>query len=752
MSIISLNKVGGNFGAGSGPLAVRIQESLHSGNYSTESADAIKFLGDNSFESRVDLSAIADNLKGILEPNNKEANFANPNGMKAAAFLATFAQNPSALLNVQISNESAALGTNVRYAHADGLEFDTQYSKESFDNQSLIDHLPISIGLNYKIARQGPAMEMVYRTIPLTPEQGGFDITIPNLFVQNTLRHSQDGKESDFGLRRVMDSALDYTVLHDNSTQLIPGYTDVAKENFVAESVVTPFDYTHGRRTVLTSALLVNKTMNLFGLGQSDSISRVGQADYTEALDRNIGIADVYLSLGADTLVFDTKGLPFSRYTKQPEQGGRMMALNFPLTSMIIDKNSTTYDGKPLTGAVFTTIADGEYSVRLKTRLNGNSDVERGSIDVSTTSLEVMYIQNKAGEKINLASGVGKTIVDGLAQLKVVAWWPDARLTNTNHRHLGLMLNVRNVTERLLTRQRAPFFVPYPLGENRDQTIMDWLTFAVSTYINNEAVGTLIGYHERLMRLTGGLRGEMTVDDFEINALPIEGIGRYLINPYVQTVTVNLLETAQSQETVANVENGIAVLVNTLRSLAFDILQRTNYENACRYMDGGEVAQPFRFGLVTSKQIERFLTISGDARTLGAGLKYQLEADVDERLRDSMYLVIIRDGEGVDPLTSGAMLLTPTLVSTISVTRDGRPVNEAVVQPRFQHYNFCPIIVKLNVLGVTELLEQTLPFRVSLVESEAGNGGTDPGTGGGSGGAGGVGGDDTGAGTGDETP
>jgi hypothetical protein len=251
------------------------------------------------------------------------------------------------------------------------------------------------------------------------------------------------------------------------------------------------------------------------------------------------------------------------------------------------------------------------------------------------------------------------------------------------------------------------------------------------------------------MRLTGGLRGELTGGDFEINSLPIEGVGRWLVNPYVQELDVDLLGTTQSQETVANVENGIEVLVNTLRSVAFDILQRTNYENACRYMDGGEITQKWRIALVTSKKIERFMTISGDSRTLGAGLSYQLEADVDMRLSDVMYLTIVRDGDGVDALSAGAMLLTPTLVSTISVTRNNRPGNEAVVQPRFQHYNFLPIIVKLNVTGVDELLEQTLPFRIKgdVTTTEASSTGTGTGTSTGSTSTGTGTGTDTGAGT-----
>lgn len=715
--------------------------------YSAESSDLIAALADNSFEAKADLGSIANNLKAILEPNNKEAEYQNKPGMIAASFVSAFAGNPEAYLQAFASNESKQLGANTSLAQVSGLEFDSVYSKESFDNQTLNEHLGISIGLNYKIARQGPAMEMVYRTIPLTPDTGGIDIEVPNLYVQNTLRHSADGSAADFGLRRVIDSSIDYRVLNDNSTKLIPQVTTEAAANFVAAGVVAPFDHQEGRRLVKTSALVLGREINLFGVSQADTMQRVGQSDYTEALDRNVGIESAYLTLGADTLRFDTKGLPYSRFVKGPEQGARSMILSFPLTTLTLDKNSTQYDGDALAGAIFTTIKNGGYKVRLSTTLTGSLDVERGGIEVNASQVRVLSIVNEAGDEIPLTTGtVGPAIVSGLASLKVEGWWPDARLTNTNHRHLGLMLNVRPIKERLLTRVRSPFFVPYPLGEDRDQTVMDWLTFAVSSYINNEAVGTMIGYHERLMRLTGGLRGEQTVGDFELNSLPIEGIARYLINPYVQTVQVNLLEQAQSQETVANVENGQEVLLNVIRSLAFDILQRTNYENACRFVDGGEMTKQWDIALVTSKKIERFMQRSGDSRTLGAGLSFQLEGDVDARLSDSMYMTLVRKGEGLDILSSGVMLLTPTLVSTISVTRDSRPANEAVVQPRFQHYNLLPIIVKLEVTGVDELLEQTLPFRIKDVTPATG--GSDTGTGAGTGGTttGGTGGVDSGAG------
>lgn len=727
MSVLSLNRKNRFAGATGVNIADLKAAQAGASHYSTESFDVAKALKDGSFES-FDLSAVADQLHSVLEPNQKAGEYKNPNGMAVASMLSMLGKGASDYLRM-VSTESA-FNSDVPSAQAYGLEYDSVYSPESFDNQNLTDHLSISIGLNYKISRQGPAMEMVYRTVPLTPEQGTVEIEVPNLYVMNTLRHANDGTESDFGLRRVIDSHIDYKILNDNATKLIPGHNNQTAAMFVPTSVVTPFEYKEGRRTVTTSALQVGKTINLFGLGQTDAVQRVGQADYTEALDRNIGIDSVFITLGGDTLRFDTRGLPFSRFYKGAEQGNRNLKLDFPLTTLILNKDTVDYEGADLTGTVFGTIKNGGYSVRLRTIVNGNADVERGTININPGSVEVMSITNAAGDQISLTGTVGAEIVSGLSGLKIEGWWPDARLTNSNHRHLGLLLNVRSVKERLMTRVRSPFFVPYPVGEDRDQTVMDWLTFAVGTYINNEAVGSMIGYHERLMRLTGGLRGELTLGDFEQNAMPIEGIGRYLINPYVQTLRIKVTK-AQSLSTVDNIKNGQETILNVIRSVNFDIHQRTNYENACRYMDGGEISKAWKVALVTSKKIERFLTVQGDTRTLGAGLPFQLESDIDARLDGKLYMTFVREGDGIDPLSSGVMLLTPTLVSTLSVTRDNAPRQEAVVQPRFQHYNLLPIVVLFEIEGVDELMEDSLPFRVETSEAEAAGGNTDPGTGGG---------------------
>lgn len=739
---MSVLKLKNSFAGNDGPLADRLKGRIFDGNsgYSTEGKAVVEAVSSGKVKwNEIDLEQIAGGLKSVLEPSmeNKEG-YINAEGMKAAALITAFAADPKAYLTAQRNDSVGKLGDGITMASLEGREYDNVYSAESFDNQALNDFLNVSIGLNYKIARQGPAMEMFFRTVALSPDQGGVDITVPNLFVENLVRHATDGSPSDFGFRRVIDSSIDYTVLNDNSTAILPTYNDNTKQYFVPTSLVTPFPETVGKRTVQTSALLVQKEINLFGLGNLDTISRAGQPDYTEALDRNIGVSWIVLGLGSTALRFDTLGLPYSRWIKTAEQGARALKLNFDLTSLYIDGDSTDANGQPLTGGVWDAIKAGGYTVRLRTTLNGKVDVERGGISVNPGIVEVMSIVNEAGDLIPLDGTAGAAIVTQLEDIAVAGWWPDARLTNTNHRHLGLMLNVRPVGERLMTRTRAPFFVPYPVGEERDQTIMDHLVFAVGNYINNEGIGVLEAYHERLMRLTnGGLRGDLVKGDFEINALAIEGMGRHLLNPYIVELDVDLRKEAQSQSTVDNVDNGIEVLTNAMRSVAFDILQRTNYENACRFMDGGEITNKWKFICATSQKIKRFLTITGDSRTLGADLPYQLEADIDARMADKLYMSISRDVDGIDILSSGVMLLTPSLVSSMTVTRDNTPRVEAVVQPRFQHYFLLPILAKFNVTGVDELLEETMPFHVAAVVTDAGAGGTGGGTGTGTGGTGG---------------
>lgn len=724
MAIINISKTSGYDLGTQISFVEQVKSKLGAGDeLSVESASInlseMRTGGQNYLEDAV--GTVRAILDGMGDDTSFETALAtNPAGVNNMAILTSIIGNGKDYMKM-LSNEGMSLkGTTDSIATSYGAEYDNVYSTESFDNQVLNEFSGVSIALAYTTGVQSPGMEAIYRTIALSPEQGGVDIHVPMLFTQNPLRHGDDGSPSNFGFRRLIDADIDYRIIEDNVTRIIPTHNATTAGNFVADSMIDPYTIVDGRREVLTSALLVGKAINLFSLGNLDTVSRAGEPDFTEALDRNIGLDKVFLNMGADSIAVKVLGIPFSRFIKSVEQSGKKLILNFPLSTIIIDKTTKNYKGAALDAAIFTTIADGGYEVRLGVSLTGDVDVERGIFSVNPGIVSVVSIKNEFGELISLKGGIGETIVDGLTSLKVAGVEIDARLTNSNHRHLGLMLNIRDVSERLITKVRAPIWMPFPVAEERDQKILEYLTVTVQKQKEKDGITQLIAYHERLMDQTGGMRGEMTPGDFEENALPYEGVGRYVINGYVQTVEVDLTD-AQTTNTNDKIVNAQQTLYNSLRSVWYDIMQTTNYENACRFIDGGKVTKPFHAALMGSDTIKRFLTTAGDTRTLGADVPYQIHSSVDSRFKDkpadvdTMYMVIVREGSDIDPLTSGIMLNTPSLVSTMTVGRNNTQRKEVVVQPRYSHYNLCPIIVKFEVKGVHKLLNETLPFRTKEV-------------------------------------
>lgn len=691
-------------------LARAIQADLTTGqlgmSVSTESAQAF-IKGHDTRHSTDDLQP---GLESLLQSSGYSVQDLTPAQLGAMSVIAGVAKNPgeyqrTALKSEAISNESA------RLVDIDGIGEDLHPGMESFDNSVLTQFLGYSAAYNLEIARQEPAQEALYRTVVLTPEQGGIDMTVPNLFVQNNLLHPIDGSPLDFGFRRLLDANIDYKILSDESTKLVPEVVEGTNEdNFVASSLVEPFERVVGRRALLTAPLKFGKRINLVGISQNTRMKRNGQADNTDALDRTNGIEAVYVALGNEVVKFTTLDLPGSRFVKSPESNSRQQNLQFVLRSLSLSKKTLNIAGEEPAG-IFKDIRDGDYMVKLEVRLSGLIDLERGDVTVDVSKPTVRQILDSTGAEVSLASDFGKKIVDGLSDIQAFGWDPDSRLSNANRREQGLQLNTRAVTERYGVKLRAPFSIPSPLGEDRDREVLDSLIYAVRVSINKAAIGKMISYFDQLQEVAGGdARGMMVSGDFEENVLQVEGIGRYLINLYTRDLKLNLQDVTQSNNSSDRIDDARSMVVNLLRSIVFDILQTTNYEAASSLLDGSN-RQKWKVLVVCDKYIENFLQIVGDSRMLGDNIEFDVKSDVDVRLRGRMYITLVREGEGADVLNFGSFLYIPTLVSNVTVTRNNAPRREAMVQPRYQHVNHLPILVRVTVTGMEGILTEGLPFR-----------------------------------------
>lgn len=593
--------------------------------------------------------------------------------------------------------------------------FESVYSPESFDNQVLNKWKNFSVLLNYNIGRQGDAMELMYRTVAITPDQSGFKIDVPNLFVQNVLERSLNGNPTDWKYRRAIDAYIDPGILADDGIQLIPNYTTETAAHFVATGVAAQWNEVQGSRTVKTGFLKVGREVDLTAIGHLDKVERIGSPDFTDALDRSIGIDRLLHVVDGQSIQWTVKGQPFSRFVPSTEQGARRMILDYVTRGLVLTADAVNIEGDALTGAWYDLIVAQKLRVHLKLTSSGSVELEHGKATVNPASITVAQILDQNNKEVDLTDATFTPILEAIEGSKIEGWYPDARVTNSNVRHIGILIAHRATKEIFVTRTRAPFFYAYPTNEERDTTPAENLSAIVHAYINNEGIAHMKGFFERAMQQTGGVRGLMTEGNFEDNHLTIEGIARHLINPYIAQIPMDLTQLTQSTQTANNLANAKEALINRLRAVAFDILQKTNIENAARILDGGELKHKLKFVIVTSKEIESFLSVNGDSRTLGAGLDYEIVSDINQDLVGKMYMGIVRETNGneIDVLSNGICLQTPTMVTEVTSWRNNRQTKELLVQPRFNHYQLLPIMVRFDVEGVREIMEQLLPFSLS---------------------------------------
>lgn len=645
-----------------------------------------------------------------------------------------------------------ALGASTTAAPKDGVtvsvesmgDFDFQEkaapSMEAFDNSNLTDFIGLSMVYNQKAAKQGEFAEAFYRTVILTPEQGGADVTIRSHLVLNHFLHNTRGDHADFKQRRLLEAAINYKILADQSTTLVPEIHDGNKDLFVAESVVTPRPVELGNRTVTTSALLIGKRVNLVGLAQNTLVKIAGQANQTDALDRAVGLKTLYVRKGdGDVLAFDVETLPRANFIKGNQGLARELELNFRTSSLQLNAHSVNYKGEALTNPILKQIVDGDYKVTLAVTVTGNVDTEKGNATVNAAPIVVDKIVNGAGEVLSLdKAGTGKDIADALADLVIIGWEPNARLSNANRRLRGLQLNSSEYTERYPVMLGSPFSIPSPLQEARGMADIDLLVTAARLRNDNMAITTLLRFTDGLSRWKF-LTDVVNSDDL----LPeVEGIARFLVRPWYRERDLDLRKLVVSLRSYERVQDVQAALANVLRSDIQDAILESNYKTALDAYTG-YTGEKVHVLIGSDPKTASYILCTGDSRTLGDDITFEKVSAVDQRIRKQIFWTFKRQTEGLDPLNCGTHFWIPELISHVNVSRDETQIREAMVQPRNRHVNHLPIFGKINVIGLDEVLSEGWAIPVATFP-----GATDDDSAGGEDGTGGTGaGSDTGAGT-----
>lgn len=626
------------------------------------------------------------------------------NALEAGAIAMIASGNPAAYAEHAYRSKPSAPANGVlvdSMSLTNGQDYRERVALEAFDDRELREHLPYSVAFNVFGQRQDDFCEALYPTTVVTPDQAGIDVTVSRMLVFEEVRHSAAGTPSDFKKRNLLDAAVDYTILSDEHTRLVP-WRNPDNSNasyFVASTLVAPSFITVAGVDVETAPLAMNKQVDLLGISANPALLGAGVIDNTDAIDARIQLDAIYLQANAGDpgVRFPTSSLPRNTFVKTVEGNYKEMELRFDSEDIVIDGNTVAVDGS--TVSEFALIASGGYTVRLSVSLSGKAQVEFGNVKVWASSIEVAGITDDTGADVSLTAGNGATIKAALEAMSIVGYDLHVNRNNLNRRSRGHLLDTTWETSRYTIPLGSPLSVPSPASSTRDQIDLKTLVTAARIRNSNNAITNLFETRDNLKAYISGPRpASGRIPD-------VGGMGRFLIQPFFEERTIDLLEGMNSVKSSDRAADVSATLVNLLRDISYRMYRDSYYQAAVDAMNGVPGQAPTLF-VGTDQVLARHLMVSGDTRTFGQVFDSAvLKVSLDKRMRDTIVMSFIRpDQTGPDPLTFGTHAWIPELTSSLMVNRNGATIKEAMVQPRTLHINNLPILAVVHVENLSAAL------------------------------------------------
>lgn len=577
---------------------------------------------------------------------------------------------------------------------------------EAFDESNVKDMSSYSVAYNISAARQDEFGEAFFPTVTVSPDQIGVEVTARILTVFDDNKHNVNGSLTNFNHKNLLRAYRDPSVLKSEMTRVIPVMRAGAEANFVDAADVAPYVANLEGEEIPTSALKAGATINLLGLSQTEALLSEGMADKTDSIDPAVVLRRVYLKVGTgtdvDVLSFDTANFALSNFISTGQSNYRLMTLNFKTNSLLLNKNSKKVDGGAL--EALAPVVSGDLIVRLSMTVTGNIDLETGETSVFGNQVSVHSISNNNRELISLTSGAGLAIADLIKSGVIIGYDLKAYRSNLNRRQIGQLIHTNYVTQKYAVPLRAPISARRAVtsDSSTDTSDLNALIMATNIRTSNAAVTALLDAANLLNDVLDARDGNEATPE-------ILGVSRDLIRPQYMYESIDVDSAINSVSSHERSEDIQAVLVNKLRDMVYSLYRNSEYRAFADSIKGGNAGTPTVI-IGTDPVIARYLTVTGDLRTLGNEFDVRIVTTLDERVQGKIFVGFGNFSSGtnsaVDPLHFGNMLYKPTVTFTMPISRNGRITRELSVSPAFLHITNLPIMGVVEVSGITESLSR----------------------------------------------
>lgn len=581
---------------------------------------------------------------------------------------------------------------------------------EAYDEKENKNAVVYSVAYNMQAARQDEFGETFYPTVVVTPDQVGFSVSIRLIQVYNEVRRQITGNLDQFGKRNIIQAVIDPTILQNDMTKIIPVYRTESAHNFVDAALLPPKDVlVADGESVTTSAFALGKDFSLLGISQTAALLETGLQDTTDSIDAAITLSAIYMQLGtganAEVISFATQRLPLAVFTYSVQQNYRLMNLQFTTKSLLVGPNTTDVSGAA--SVILAPLVVGKYSVRLGVAISGSVNLELANTSLFASNVSVVSVSDNTGALLDITTGAGLAIATLFASATMIGYDLDARRTNLNRRMRGQMLDTTYYNQVYAVPLRSPITVPRPLtlGDANDSTDLASLITATHIRTSNEAVAELLRVESYLAEYVGVTNPA----NLGAAAPEILGVSRFLVTPFYEYAEVNVSDQIDSLTSHDRATDIQAVIVNKLRDMAYRMYRDSGYKAAADALSGGIAPTPTII-IGTDPVLSRYITVSGDLRTLGNDFNVKIVSTLNRTMAGKIIMTfgVFDSGmEGVpNPMHFGNMAWKPELTLVLPLHRNGSNSKELTVQPSFLHITNLPVMSSLVVNGISDVITQ----------------------------------------------
>ena len=572
-----------------------------------------------------------------------------------------------------------------------------------------------TLELNARANRQWDAAEALYPTlvVPYDQEALVLPLDIAGVGAYNSSGNVNEAWED---LRPIASVLTDSKFNAGDDLKLVPvlpeNPQDANAASFVPSADWTPWDETYdagdllGRQAHKTNFLAIKKLNNLLSLCRAPGTTPFEQNDEIEAssLRLNKLLLKVKTKDGEGYVTLDVSTM--SGIAARPSTGttsDEKRQINFVLNGINVD-NLKDANGNPTT--LFKSLTDAKLKVYLSLELSATYHRSTRSWSPTVSPVAVAYVINEDGDKLV----VGTPQVPGAIASLITTQAVEASLhgltlkmnhANTNRSRYGTTVVYANTSKTYNINRRQPISIKYPMSDddkNADVLAMlvKQMDVMVTRNMSHDAFKAANAHFEYIYDNNGA--NIVNINDDSSSILP----GQHFLKTVGIQSKLNLVQevsTLDSKDTLSNIE---ATLVNKLWDIITALRVNSNVA-ALKELDG----RAEHYTVIAHSALAPFLMKAGDYRTFGQNIKFEVvETNIDSEI-NRMWVVPTsqtKDGD-IDIFGGIGICVTKELVVIEgSVGQSDRQYRMIITQPAYQHHSLCPVIGRLEIEDIEQLL------------------------------------------------